>query len=79
MQILLKGEFGKGVAGAIELFHGVLEFLPGASGHDQLRLYRQVNSHPRNMPQLFYLRKGRRIPLYPKRSVYGCSILREER
>ena len=32
MQISLKGEFGKGVAGAIELFHGGLEFLPGASG-----------------------------------------------
>jgi hypothetical protein len=30
MQILLKGEFRKGVAGAIELFHGGLEFLPGA-------------------------------------------------
>jgi hypothetical protein len=32
MQILLKGEFGNGVAGAIELFHGELEFLAGASG-----------------------------------------------
>src|SRR6266511_3235429 len=71
MQISLKGEFGKGVAGAVELFHGGLEFMPGARGHDQLRLYRQVNSHPHNMPQLFYLRKGRRIPVYPKRSVYG--------
>jgi hypothetical protein len=30
MQISLKGEFGKGVAGAIELFHGGFEFLPGA-------------------------------------------------
>src|SRR6266536_6033769 len=32
MQISLKGEFGKGVAGAIELFHGGLEFLPSVSG-----------------------------------------------
>src|SRR6266545_3007261 len=32
MQILLKGEFGKGAAGAIELFHVGLEFLPGVSG-----------------------------------------------
>jgi hypothetical protein len=32
MQILLKGEFGKGIAGAIELFHSALEFLAGASG-----------------------------------------------
>src|SRR5215813_11514357 len=30
MQISLKGEFGKGVAGAIELFPGALEFLSGA-------------------------------------------------
>jgi hypothetical protein len=34
MQIMLKGEFGKGVAGAIELFHGELEFLRGAGGQD---------------------------------------------
>src|SRR6266498_2228642 len=61
MQISLKGEFGKGVAGAVELFHGGLEFMPGARGHDQLRLYRQVNSHPHNMPQLFYLRKGKLV------------------
>src|SRR5262245_50853684 len=32
MQITLKGEFGKGVAGAIELFHSGFEFLPGVSG-----------------------------------------------
>ena len=32
MQILLKGEFGKGVAGAIELFHCGLEFLSCGSG-----------------------------------------------
>src|SRR5262245_52849485 len=31
MQISLKGEFGKGVAGAIELLHGELEFLACAS------------------------------------------------
>jgi hypothetical protein len=31
-QILMKGEFGKGVAGAIEFYHGGLELLPGASG-----------------------------------------------
>jgi hypothetical protein len=37
-----------------------------------------VNAHPLNMPQLCYLRKGSRIPLHPKRSVYGWSILREE-
>ena len=79
MQILLKGEFGKGVACAIELFHVALEFLAGASGQEQFRLYRQVNTPPRNMPQLFYLRKGSRIPLHPKRSVYEWSILREER
>jgi hypothetical protein len=59
--------------------------LPGAGCHDQLGLYRQVNIHLINMPQVFYLRqvfymrKGRRIPLHPKRSVYGWSILRKER
>src|SRR5262244_2069169 len=68
MQILLKGEFGKGVAGAIELFHGRLEFLASGSGQDQFGLYRQVNIHLLNMPQLYYWRKGRRIPLHPKRS-----------
>src|SRR5215813_1353889 len=31
------------------------------------------------MRQVFYMRKGRRIPLHPKRSVYGWSILRKER
>ena len=31
MQVLLKGEFGKGVAGTIELFHGGFEFLRGVS------------------------------------------------
>jgi hypothetical protein len=76
MQITLKGEFGKGVAGAIELFHGELEFLAVASCQDQFGLYRQVNIHLINMPQVFYLRqvfymrKGQRIPLHPKRSVY---------
>jgi hypothetical protein len=30
------------------------------------------------VPQLIYLGKGARIPLHPKRSVYGWSILREE-
>jgi hypothetical protein len=30
MQISLKGEFGKGITGAIELFHSRLEFLAGA-------------------------------------------------
>ena len=50
MQIALKGEFGKSVAGAIELFHGELEFLDGASCQDQFRLYRQVNIHLLNMP-----------------------------
>src|SRR6516165_3470176 len=85
MQILLKGEFGKGVAGAIELFHSGFEFLAVASCQDQFSLYRQVNIHPANMPQVFYLRqvfymrKGRRIPLHRKRSVYGWSILRKER
>jgi len=85
MQIPLEGEFGKSVAGAIELFHGELEFLAVARGQDQLGLYRQVNIHLVNMPQVFYLRqvfyirKGRRIPLHPKRSVYGWSILRKER
>src|SRR5215471_16112658 len=85
MQILLKGEFGKGVAGAIELFHSGFEFLAVASCQDQFSLYRQVNIHLFNMPQVFYLRqvfytrKGRRIPLHPKRSVYGWSILRKER
>ena len=85
MQILLKGEFGKGVAGAIELFHRGFEFLCSARGHNQLGLYRQVNTHPHNMPQVFYMRqafymrKERRIPLHPKRSVYGWSILRKER
>src|SRR5262249_41676941 len=85
MQIPLKGEIGKSVAGAIELFHGELEFLAGVSGQDQFSLYRQVNTHLHNMPrvlwlrQVFYLRKGRRIPLHPKRSVYGWSILRKER
>jgi hypothetical protein len=44
-----------------------------------------VNTHRHNMPQVFYMRqafymrKGRRIPLHPKRSVYGWSILRKER
>src|SRR6516225_2314432 len=85
MQILLKGEFGKSVAGAIELFHSGFEFLAVASCQDQFSLYRQVNIHLFNMPQVFYLRlvfymrKGRRIPLHPKRSVYGWSILRKER
>src|SRR5262249_25997567 len=40
MQITLKGEFGKGVAGAIELFHSGFEFLRGVSGQDQFGLYR---------------------------------------
>src|SRR5215475_10353541 len=81
MQITLKGEFRESVAGEIELFHGGFEFLPGGSGHDQFRLYREVNTHLHNMPQVFYvrqafyMRKGRRIPLRPKRSVYGWSIL----
>src|SRR6516225_7505742 len=85
MQILLKGEFGKSVAGAIELFHSGFEFLAVASCQDQFSLYRQVNIHLLNMPQVFYLRqvfymrKGRRIPLHPKRSVYGWSIQRKER
>src|SRR5215471_1728153 len=85
MQITLEGEFGKGVAGAIELFHSGFEFLAVASCQDQFSLYRQVNIHLFNMPQVFYLRqvfytrKGRRIPLHPKRSVYGWSILRKER
>jgi hypothetical protein len=85
MQISLKGEFGKSVAGAIELFHRGFEFLRGASGQDQFRLYREVKIHLFNMPQVFYvrqvfyMRKGRRIPLHPKRSVYGWSILRKER
>src|SRR5262245_49608618 len=91
MQITLKGEFGKSVAGAIELFHRGFEFLRGVSGHDQFGLYRQVNIHLLNMShvfymtkvfymkQVFYMRKGRRIPLHPKRSVYGWSILRKER
>jgi hypothetical protein len=38
-----------------------------------------VNIHLTNMPQLFHLRKGPRIPLHPKQSVYGWSILREEK
>jgi hypothetical protein len=50
MQVSLKGEFGKGVAGAIELFHSVFEFLRSARGHNQLGLYRQVNTHRHNMP-----------------------------
>src|SRR5262249_1260618 len=85
IQISLKGEFGKGVAGAIELFQSGFEFVRGVRGQDQFRLYRQVNIHLLNMPQVFYLRqacylrKGRRIPLHPKRSVYGWSILRKER
>src|SRR5215475_6834212 len=84
-QITLKGEFGQGIASAIELFHSGFEFLPGAGCYDQLGLYRQVNIHPLSMPQVFYMgqvfymRKGRRIPLHPKRSVYGWSILRQER
>src|SRR6516164_6890059 len=45
MQILLKGEFGKSVAGAIELFHSGFEFLAVASCQDQFSLYRQVNIH----------------------------------
>jgi hypothetical protein len=53
--------------------------LPNAGCHDQLGLYRQVNIHPANMPQVIYLRKGPRIPLHPKRSVYGWRGMREER
>ena len=85
MQITLKGEFRESVAGAIELFQSGFEFLRGAGGQDQFGLYREVNTHPLNMPQVFYvrqvfyMRKGRRIPLHPKRSVYGWSILRKER
>src|SRR5215468_6042324 len=85
MQILLKGEFGKSVAGAIELFHSGFEFLAVASCQDQFSLYRQVNIHLLNMPQVFYLRqvfymrKGRRIPLHQKRSVYEWSMPRKER
>ena|SRR5262245_11965092 len=85
MQITLKCEFGKGVAGAIELYHRGFEFLSGVRGEDQFRLYRKMNIHLLNMPQVFYMgqvfytRKGRRIPLHPKRSVYGWSILRKER
>jgi hypothetical protein len=79
MQIPLKGEFGKSVAGAIELFHGELEFLPGLNANNKFGLYRQVNIHLINMPQVFQLRKGPRIQRHPKRSVYGWGILREER
>lgn len=79
MQIPLKGEFGKSVAGAIELFHGELEFLPGLGADNQFGLYRQVNIHPANMPQVLHMRKVPRIPLHSKRGVYGWSILREER
>src|SRR5262249_50389407 len=57
MQITLKGEFGKSVAGAIELFHSGFEFFPGGNGQDQFRLYRQVNTHRHNMPQVFYVRQ----------------------
>jgi hypothetical protein len=84
-QITLKGEFGEGVAGVIELFHSGFEFLRGARGKDQFGLHRQVNTHLVNMPQVFYvrqafyMRKGQRIPLHPKRRVYGWSILRKER
>ena len=39
MQITLKGEFRESVAGAIELFHGELEFLASASCQDQFGLY----------------------------------------
>ena len=49
VQISLKGEFGKGVAGAIELFQGELEVLAGTSGKNQFSLYRQVNTHLLNM------------------------------
>ena len=38
MQIMLKGEFGKSVAGAIELFHHGFEFLRGVGSQDQFRL-----------------------------------------
>src|SRR6266508_463894 len=85
MQITLEGEFGKSVAGAIELFHRGFEFLAVASCQDQFRLYQQVNIHLFNMTrvfylrQVFYMRKGRRRILHPKRSVYGWSILRKER
>jgi hypothetical protein len=85
MQITLEGEFGKSVAGAIELFQSGFEFQAVARCQDQFRLNREVNTHPLKMPQVFhlrqvfYIRKGRRIPLHPKRSVYGWSILRKER
>src|SRR5262247_717246 len=52
MQITLKGEFRESVAGAIELFQSGFEFLRGAGGQDQFRLYREVNTHPLNMPQV---------------------------
>jgi len=71
MQITLEGEFGQGVASAIELFHSGFEFLPGVSGQDQFGLYGQVNIHRFSMSQVlhmgqvFYMRKGRRIPLHP--------------
>src|SRR5262249_41879416 len=45
MQIALKSEIGKSVAGAIELFHSGFEFLGGGSCRDQFNLYRQVNTH----------------------------------
>jgi len=57
MQITLEGEFGKGVAGAIELFHSGFEFLAVTSCQDQFSLYRQVNIHLFNMPRVFYLRQ----------------------
>jgi hypothetical protein len=54
MQITLKGEFGKSVAGAIELFQGELELLPGLGADNEFGLYRQVNIHLINMPQVLH-------------------------
>ena len=54
-------------------FRAMPAFLDGAAG------VKWVNAHPRNMPQRFYLRKGPRITLHPKRSVYGWRVMREER
>src|SRR5262249_19607205 len=85
MQILLKGEFGKSIADAIELFHSGFEFLAVASCQDQFSLYRQVNVHLLNMPQVFYLRqvfymrKGWRIPPHTKESVYGWRNKRKKK
>jgi hypothetical protein len=88
MQLLLKSKVGKSVAGAVELFHGGLEFLLRLRADNQFGLYRKVNAHSFKTLRRYARRVNRvliegpslsirirsRFPLHPNRSGCGYSI-----